>query len=134
MSARRARRIEPAHVADLGGKSHSDKKRGAAHRLVGFHDRRHRPLRHDESELFLEATQALNRIFDRVDPFLKDDLLRGMFELLAGKPTPMRQRPMAASAVNPTVPQQKGKQLLGRLRRRSSAAASRARTRSRTAS
>jgi RuvA, C-terminal domain len=51
--------------------------------------------------LFLEATQALNRIFDRVDPFLKDDLLRGMFELLAGKPTPMRQRPMAASAVNP---------------------------------
>jgi len=38
--------------------------------------------------LFLEATQALNRIFDRVDPFLKDDLLRGMFELLAGKPTP----------------------------------------------
>ena len=54
----------------------------------------------------------MNRIFDRVDPFLKDDLLRGMFELLAGKPTPMRQRPMAASAVNPAVPQQKGKQLL----------------------
>ena len=54
----------------------------------------------------------LNRIFDRVDPFLKDDLLRGMFELLAGKPAPMRQRPMAASAVNPAVPQQEGKQLL----------------------
>jgi hypothetical protein len=35
-----------------------------------------------ESELFLEATQALNRIFDRVDLFLKDDLLRGVFELL----------------------------------------------------
>jgi hypothetical protein len=27
----------------------------------------------------------LNRIFDRVDPFLKDDLLRGMFELLVGQ-------------------------------------------------
>jgi hypothetical protein len=26
-----SRRIEPAHVADLGGKSHSDDKRGAAH-------------------------------------------------------------------------------------------------------
>ena len=55
---------------------------------------------------------ALNRIFDRVDPFLKDDLLRGMFELLAGKPAPMRHRPVAASAVNPAVPQQKGEQLL----------------------
>ena len=63
-------------------------------------------------ELFLEATQALNRIFDRVDPFLKDDLLRGMFELLVGQPAPMRHRPVAASAVNPAVPQQEGKQLL----------------------
>ena len=89
--------------------------RGAAHRLVGFHDRGHRPLRHDESELFLEATQALKSILDRVDPFLKDDLLRGMFELLPGKPAPMRQRPMAASAVNPAVPQQRGEQLLARL-------------------
>ena len=43
------------------------------HRLVGFHDRLHRPLRHDESELLLEATQALKSILDRVDPFLKDD-------------------------------------------------------------
>ncbi len=66
----------------------------------------------DESELFLDATQALNRIFDRVDLFLKDDLLRGMFELLVGKPAPMRQGPRAASAVNPAVPRQEGKQLL----------------------
>ena len=43
--------------------------------------------------------------------FLEDDLLRGMIELLPGEPAPMRQRPMASSAVNPTVPQQKGKQL-----------------------
>ena len=34
---------------------------------IGFYDRRHRPLRHDESELSLEATQALERIFDRVN-------------------------------------------------------------------
>jgi hypothetical protein len=52
-----SRRIEPTHIADLGGKSHSDEKRGATHRLVGLHDRRHRPLRHDESELFLEASR-----------------------------------------------------------------------------
>ena len=65
-----------------------------------------------KSELLLEPAQALKRVFDRVDPFLKDDLLRGMFELLAGQPAPMRQRPMAASAVNPAVPQQEGKQLL----------------------
>ena len=75
----------------------------------------------------------MNRIFDRVDPFLKDDLLRGMLEFLVGEPTPMRQRPMAASAVDSVVTQQKGKQLLA-LGRRSSAAASRASTRSRTAS
>ena len=51
-------------------------------------------------------------IFDRVDAFLKDDLLRGMLELLVGQPAPMRQRPMAASAVNTAVTQQEGKQLL----------------------
>ena len=62
--------------------------------------------------MLLEATQALERVLDRVDGFLKDDLLRGMLELLAGKPAPMRQRPMAAAAVNPAVPQQEGEQLL----------------------
>ena len=72
----------------------------------------HGPLRHDESELLLEAAQALERIFDGVDAFLKDDLLRGMLEFLMSQPAPMRQRPMVASAVNPAVPQQKGKQLL----------------------
>jgi hypothetical protein len=35
-----------------------------------------------------------------------------MLELLAGKPAPVRQRPMTAAAVNPAVPQQEGKQLL----------------------
>jgi hypothetical protein len=62
--------------------------------------------------LLLEAAQALKRILDRVDPLLKDDLLRRMLELLAGQPPPMRQRPMAASTVNPVVPQQEGQQLL----------------------
>ena len=55
--------------------------------------------------MLLEAAQSLERIFDRVDAFLKDDLLRGMLELLIGQPAPMRQRPVSASAVNPTVPQ-----------------------------
>ena len=54
----------------------------------------------------------LNCIFDRVDPFLKDDLLRGMLKRLTGQPAQMRQRPMAAFAANPAMPQQKGKQLL----------------------
>ncbi len=62
--------------------------------------------------MLLKATQALKRIFDRVDPFLKDDLLRGMVELLTGEPAPMRQRPVAAAAVNPAVPQQERKKLL----------------------
>jgi hypothetical protein len=56
---------------------------GVAHRLVGLDDRRHGPLRHDESELFLEPAQSLNRILDRLDGFLKDDPLRGMLKLLA---------------------------------------------------
>ena len=91
-------RIEPAHVADLRGKGHGDEKRGTAHRLIGFHDWRHGPIRHDESELFLETAQALKSIFDRIDLFLKDDLLRNVIELLTGEPTPMRQRPVAAAA------------------------------------
>jgi hypothetical protein len=57
--------------------------------------------------LLLDATQALKRIFDRVDGFLKDNLLRGMVELLTGEPTPMRQRPMPAAAVNPAMPEEK---------------------------
>jgi hypothetical protein len=101
-------RIEPAHVSDLRRKGHGDEKRSAAHRLVRLCDWRHRPLRHDESELFLEAAQALKSVFDRVDGFLKDDLLRGVLEPLMGQPAPMRQRPMAASAVNPAVPQEEG--------------------------
>jgi hypothetical protein len=72
----------------------------------------HGPLRHDDGELLLEEAQALNGVFDRVDAFLKDHLLRCMLEILAGEPAPMRQRPMPASAANPSVPQQKGKQLL----------------------
>ena len=28
-----AQRLEPAHIAELGGKGHRDQKRGAAHRL-----------------------------------------------------------------------------------------------------
>ncbi len=35
-----------------------------------------------------------------------------MLELLIGQPAPMRQRPMAAAAVNPAVPQQEGEKLL----------------------
>ena len=62
--------------------------------------------------MLLDATQALKRIFDRVDPFLKDDLLRGMVELLTGEPTPMRQRPVAATTVNPVVPEEERKKLL----------------------
>jgi hypothetical protein len=46
----------------------------------------------------------LKSILDRVDPFLKDNLPRGMFELPVGESTPMRQRPMAASAVNLAMP------------------------------
>jgi hypothetical protein len=105
-------RIEPAHVADLRREGHGDEKRSAAHGLISCHHRRHGPLRRDESELLLEAAQALKRIFNCVDPFLKDDLLGGMVERLAGEPAPMRQRPVAAAAVNPAMPEKKRQKLL----------------------
>ena len=62
--------------------------------------------------MLLEPAQALEIIFDRIDPFLKDDLLRNVIELLTGEPAPMRQRPVAAAAVDPIVPEQEGKKLL----------------------
>jgi hypothetical protein len=34
----------------------------------------------------LETAQALERVLDRVDGFLKDDLLRDLLECLAGEP------------------------------------------------
>ena len=61
---------------------------------------------------FSRRRRRWRRIFDRVDRFLKDDLLRGVIELLTGEPTPMRQRPVAAAAVDPAVPEQEGKKLL----------------------
>jgi hypothetical protein len=62
--------------------------------------------------LLLKATQALERIFNGVNAFLRRSLLRGMLELLIVQPAPVRQRPMATPAVNPAVPQQEGKKLL----------------------
>jgi hypothetical protein len=56
--------------------------------------------------------QSLRSILDRVDAFLEDDLLCRMFEWLPGKPTPMRQRPMTAAAVDSPPTQQERKQLL----------------------
>ncbi len=50
-----------------------------------------------------------------------------MLEALLGQPAPVRQRPVSAAAVNPAVAQQEGQELLA-FARRSSAAASRART------
>ena len=79
------------------GGGHGDQKRRAAHRLMGFHEGHHRPIRHDESKLLLEAVHALECIFDRINTLLEDDLLRWMLDLLIGQPAPMRQRPMAAS-------------------------------------
>jgi hypothetical protein len=83
-------RIEPSHVSNLRREGHGDEKRSAARRLVCLHDGRHGPLGRDEGELLLEATQSLKRVFDRIDPFLKDNLLRDVFELLAGEPASVR--------------------------------------------
>ncbi len=62
--------------------------------------------------MLLETAQAPERVLDRVDAFLKDDLLRRVLELLIGQPTAVRQGPVAGDAVNPAVPQQERKKLL----------------------
>jgi hypothetical protein len=49
--------------------------------------------------------QSLRGILDRINGFLEDDLLRRMLECLLGKPTSMRQRPMAAPSVDATTTQ-----------------------------
>jgi hypothetical protein len=107
-----SRRIEPAHVADFRGKDRGDQERGTAHCLIGRNHRRHRPTRHDDRKLLFQAMQSLRCILDCVDAFLEDDLLRRMLECLSGEPTPMRQRPMAAPAIDPAATQQERKQLL----------------------
>ena len=45
--------------------------------------------------MLLKAAQALERVLDRIDAFLKDDLLRRVLELLIGQPTAVRQGPVA---------------------------------------
>jgi hypothetical protein len=60
--------VSDRRTSPISAKVTATRNEAPTHRLVGFHDRRRRPLRHDESELFREATQVLNRIFDRVDP------------------------------------------------------------------
>jgi hypothetical protein len=67
---------------------------------------------HDDGELLLEAAQPLKGIFDRIEPFLKDDLLSCVLKLLAGEPASMRQRPMTAAAIDAAMTQQEGKHLL----------------------
>ena len=102
-------RVEAAHISDLGRKGHGDQEGGTAHRLVGLDDRSHRPGRHDRGQLLVQAVQPLSRIRDCVDLFLEDDLLCRVLEGLTGKPTPVRQRPMPASFVDPAMAQEKGK-------------------------
>ena len=106
------RRVEAAHIADLGREGHRDQEGGAAHRLVGLDDRRHGPGRHDRGELLVQAMQPLSGILDRVDLLLEDDLLGRVLEGLTGKPAPVRQRPMTAAVVDPAMAQEKGEQLL----------------------
>ncbi len=80
--------------------------------LIGFHYRRMDHSGTTRASCFPTRRKALKRIFDRVDGFLKDNLLRGMVELLTGEPTPLRQRPAPAAAVNPAMPEEERKKLL----------------------
>src|ERR1700760_2133428 len=107
-----SRRVEPAHIADFRGEGDGDQERGTAHCLIRRNHRRHGPTGHDDSQLLFQAMQSLRSVLDRVDAFLEDDLLRRMLERLLGQPTPMCQRPMTASAVDPPTTQQERKQLL----------------------
>jgi hypothetical protein len=127
------RMVEAAQIADLGGDGDRDQERGAAHRLIGCDDRRPRPARHDRDQLLFQPPQPRQRLFDRLDRVLEHDLLGRMREALARQPAPVRQGPMLAAIEDRTCRGRNGSSCW-RLRRRSWAAASRARTRSRTVS
>jgi hypothetical protein len=107
-----ARVVEAAHIADLGCEDYRDEEGGATHRLVGFDDRRHRPVRHDRDQLLLKAPQPGQGIRDRIDPVLKDDRLRRVVEFLIGQPASMRHCPVLAAVEDAPVPKQKRQQLL----------------------
>jgi hypothetical protein len=51
------------------------------------------------------------RIHDRVDCVLEDDLLRGVFDALLGKPAAMREAPVAVPAEDAPVTKQKRQNL-----------------------
>jgi hypothetical protein len=59
--------VETAQIADLGGDGHRHQKRSAAHGLISFHDRRHRPVRHDRDKLLLQPPQPRHCFLYRLD-------------------------------------------------------------------
>ena len=104
--------VKGAQIAEFGGNGHRHQEGGAAHRLIGFHHRRHRPARRDRDQLSVQPSQSLDGILDRIDPVLEDDLLRRVLELLIGQPATMRQGPMPTAVEDAAVAQQKRQQLL----------------------
>ena len=77
-----------------------------------MNDRPYGPGRHDRGQLPVQPAQPLGGIPDGAHHLLEDDLLSRMREGLAGKPAPVRQRPMTAALVDPAVAQQEREQLL----------------------
>jgi hypothetical protein len=64
--------------------------------------------------LLFQALPAPIGVDDRIDGFLKDDLLSGMLEALLGEPSPMCQRPMTAVAASiPKRPSERVKAKVG---------------------
>jgi hypothetical protein len=57
-----ARIVEPPQIADFRDKRHGHSKGDAAHRLIGFDHRCHRPARHDFRHLLVEPAQIQLRL------------------------------------------------------------------------
>src|SRR5215469_13505476 len=93
-------------TANLRSKGDGDKESHTPERLVGRHHRRHRPARHDLTQLLLQSCQASLRCDDSLKLILENNLLGWVSEGLLRQPTFMHFGPMPATREAPTVAEQ----------------------------
>jgi len=100
------RRRKPTYIANLRNKGDGDKERHTPERLVGRHHGRHRPGRHDLTQLLLQSCQASLRGGDSLKLILENNLLGRVSEGLLRQPTFIRFGPIPAIREAPTMAEQ----------------------------
>src|SRR5262245_40133222 len=94
------------YIANLRYKGDRNKERHAPQGLVGCHDRRHCPGRHDLTQLLLQSWQANLCRVDDLKLILENDLLRRMIEGLLRQPAFMHLCPIPRTWEDPAMAEQ----------------------------